>query len=102
MCRVNNTALQRAVDNTTDQLTHCSLTLQGNITHVFRLELGLVVGWSVVGVEWLARLVWSHYKETNFPLDRHCSSSRLSEKEKSQTLHLSCFVFGCCFSNLNI
>jgi hypothetical protein len=59
------------VGNTTDHLAHCNLTLQGNITHVFRLELGLAVGWSVVGAEWVARMVWSHYKETNFPLDRH-------------------------------
>jgi hypothetical protein len=62
--------LLKTVGNTTDQLAHCDLTLQANVTHVFRLELGLAVGWSVVGVEWLARIVWSHFKETNFPLDR--------------------------------
>ena len=58
-------------------------TLNLTVAHEVGLEISLIATCSVVGVERVARLFWTHYKDKSpFPLDRY----------------LLCFIFICQFS----
>jgi hypothetical protein len=57
-------------------------TLNVTVAHEFGLEISLIATCSAVGVERVARLFWTHYKDKSpFPLDRY----------------LLCFIFACQF-----
>jgi hypothetical protein len=47
-------------------------TLNFTVAHEFGLEISLIATCSAVGVERVARLFWTHYKDKSpFPLDRY-------------------------------
>ena len=47
-------------------------TLNLTVAHEFGLEISLIATCSAVGVERVARLFWTHYKDKSpFPLDRY-------------------------------
>jgi len=61
-------------------LQTANLTLNYTVAHEFGLEVSLIATCSAVGVERVARLFWTHYKDKSpFPLDRY----------------LLCFIFTC-------
>jgi hypothetical protein len=47
-------------------------TLNFTVAHEFGLEISLIATCSAVGVERVARLFWTHYRDKSiFPLDRY-------------------------------
>ena len=67
----NLTVVAQELDQAQVALQLANQTLNVSVAHEFGIEVSLIATCSAVGVERVARLVWTHYKDkTPFPLDR--------------------------------
>ena len=70
--RHNLTVVSLELEQARAALQMAKQTLNLTVAHEFGLEISLIATCSAVGVERVARLFWTHYKDKSpFPLDRY-------------------------------
>ena len=72
MVRHNLSVVSMELEQARAALQMANQTLNYTVAHEFGLEISLIATCSAVGVERVARLFWTHYKDKSpFPLDRY-------------------------------
>ena len=72
MVRHNLSVVSMELEQARAALQMANQTLNFTVAHEFGLEISLIATCSAVGVERVARLFWTHYKDKSpFPLDRY-------------------------------
>jgi len=99
MVRHNLSVVSLELEQARAALQMANQTLNFTVAHEFGLEISLIATCSAVGVERVARLFWTHYKDKSpFPLDRYLFNFFLSCYLVSWYLFnffLSCYLVSC-------